>query len=247
MIDLRLGDCLDILPTLEAGSVDAVITDPPYSSGGAFRSDRNRSTADKYIGSGYVDDSKAFDRPDFSGDNKDQRAYLHWCAVWLWQCLRMTVRGGVCCMFTDWRQLPTTADAIQAGGWFWRGIAVWDKTEAARPQKGWFRNQCEYIVWGSHGAMTNDGECLPGVWRQSVLAEGKHHIAGKPVGIMRQILRICPPGGTILDPFMGSGTTGVACVKAGRNFIGIEIDPDYFEIAEKRIAEAQMQPRLEGL
>jgi len=52
---------------------------------------------------------------------------------------------------------------------------------------------------------------------------------------------------TILDPFMGSGTTGVACVKTGRNFIGIEIDPDYYAIAEKRIAEAQMQPVLEGL
>ena len=51
----------------------------------------------------------------------------------------------------------------------------------------------------------------------------------------------------ILDPFMGSGTTGVACVKTGRNFIGIEIDEGYFKIAEKRIAEAQMQPRLEGL
>jgi DNA modification methylase len=52
-------------------------------------------------------------------------------------------------------------------------------------------------------------------------------------------------GDTILDPFMGSGTTGVACVQTGRNFIGIEIDPTYFAIAEKRIAEAQMQPRLE--
>ena len=52
-------------------------------------------------------------------------------------------------------------------------------------------------------------------------------------------------GDTILDPFMGSGTTGVACVQTGRNFIGIEIDPDYFAIAERRIKEAQLQPRLE--
>jgi site-specific DNA-methyltransferase (adenine-specific) len=51
-------------------------------------------------------------------------------------------------------------------------------------------------------------------------------------------------GDTILDPFMGSGTTGVACVQTGRNFIGIEIEPKYFEIAEKRIAEAQLQMRL---
>lgn len=53
-----------------------------------------------------------------------------------------------------------------------------------------------------------------------------------------------PTGGVVLDPFMGSGTTGVACVRAGLNFIGIEIDPDYFAIAERRIKEAQMQMRL---
>jgi len=61
------------------------------------------------------------------------------------------------------------------------------------------------------------------------------------------IERATEPGQIILDPFMGSGTTGVACVQTGRNFIGIEIDADYFAIAERRIAEAQMQPPLEGL
>jgi len=65
---------------------------------------------------------------------------------------------------------------------------------------------------------------------------------------MEWLVRNCvPQSATVLDPFMGSGTTGVACVKTGRNFIGIEIDEGYFKIAEKRIAEAQMQPRLEGL
>jgi len=54
-------------------------------------------------------------------------------------------------------------------------------------------------------------------------------------------------GDTILDPFMGSGTTGVACVQTGRNFIGCEIDPTYFAIAEKRIKEAQEQLALEGI
>ena len=57
-------------------------------------------------------------------------------------------------------------------------------------------------------------------------------------------LSFLPEGCTVLDPFMGSGTTGVACVQTGRNFIGIEIDPTYYAIAEKRIAEAQMQPSL---
>ena len=69
------------------------------------------------------------------------------------------------------------------------------------------------------------------------------HPTEKPVDVIQAIIA-ANMGDTILDPFMGSGTTGVACVKTGRNFIGIEIDPTYYAIAEKRIAEAQLQTRL---
>ena len=72
------------------------------------------------------------------------------------------------------------------------------------------------------------------------------HPAQMPEGLAQQIIDICTKlGDTILDPFMGSGTTGVACVQTGRNFIGIEIDPTYFAIAERRIKEAQEQLKLE--
>ena len=72
------------------------------------------------------------------------------------------------------------------------------------------------------------------------------HPCSKPVGLMIELIkRYSSEGDTILDPFMGSGTTGVACVQTGRNFIGIEIDPTYFAIAERRIKEAEAQPRLE--
>lgn len=233
------GEALATLQTLPDASVDAVITDPPYSSGGNFRSDRMRPGKEKCEGSGYVNGAPPIDRPDFDGDNRDQRAYAYWCALWLGECLRIVKPGGACCLFTDWRQLPTTADALQSGGWVWRGIGVWDKTEAARPQRGCFRSQCEYVVWGSKGPLANEGECLPGVWRQSVIADPKHHVAGKPVPIMRGIVRICPPGGVILDCFMGSGTTGVACVREGRDFIGVEINQEYHAIACRRINEAK--------
>ena len=74
----------------------------------------------------------------------------------------------------------------------------------------------------------------------------REHPTQKPVALMAWIInQRTQPGDTILDPFMGSGTTGVACVQTGRNFIGIEIDPTYYAIAERRIAEAQAQPRLE--
>ncbi len=84
------------------------------------------------------------------------------------------------------------------------------------------------------------------VWEFPVVMgyEGKHPTE-KPLPLMQHIIETSTrEGDTILDPFMGSGTTGVACVQTGRNFIGIEIDEAYFDIAERRIAEAQMQPRL---
>jgi DNA modification methylase len=71
------------------------------------------------------------------------------------------------------------------------------------------------------------------------------HPTQKPLRLIREIIEtITQPGDLVLDPFMGSGTTGVACVRTGRRFIGIEIDPGYFAIAQRRIAEAQLQPSL---
>ena len=75
-------------------------------------------------------------------------------------------------------------------------------------------------------------------------AEPKQHPTQKPVALMQWCLGFLPDAETILDPFMGSGTTGVACVKLGRKFTGIELDPDYFDIACKRIEEAYRQPDM---
>ncbi len=77
------------------------------------------------------------------------------------------------------------------------------------------------------------------------IREDKEHPTQKPIALMKWIINnYTQPGSTILDPFMGSGTTGVACAQTGRNFIGIEIDPGYFEIAQRRIHDAEQQPLL---
>lgn len=84
-----------------------------------------------------------------------------------------------------------------------------------------------------------------GMIRASEQNEPRVHSTQKPVWVMKWIIeRYTKPGDTVLDPFMGSGTTGIACIKTGRNFIGCEISPEYFAIAKRRIAEAQMQPML---
>lgn len=232
------GDSLAMLAALPDASVDAVITDPPYSSGGMMRGDRQQSTVSKYV---TTQNTQRDELIDFSGDTRDQRAYAYWCALWMGEALRITKPGGAFLTFTDWRQLPATTDAIQAGGWVWRGVVPWWKP-AGRPTQGRFANSCEYVVWGSNGAralLALDGKALPGFYQANSPREGREHITQKPLSVMRELVKICPPGGTVLDPFMGSGTTGVAAVAEGRDFIGAEMVTDYQVIAERRIREAQ--------
>ncbi len=176
---------------------------------------------------------------DFAGDNRDQRGLLAWSSLWLAECLRLTEPGGCLLMFTDWRQLPLFTDAVQAGGWVWRGIVPWDKTEAARPQKGWFRAQCEYVITASKGSMGKEqerpGPCLPRYFRQSVQASEKLHATGKPVPLMRELLKVVRPGGRILDPFMGSGSTLLAAFENGLEADGIEMVAEIHSIACSRM------------
>ena len=128
---LLKGDALSVLPTLEAGSFDALITDPPYASGGLTASARQKAPSQKYCGEGL--------HADFAGDERDQRSHLRWMTMWLAECSRLLKDGAPVCLFTDWRQLPLTTDALQCAGFTWRGITVWDKTEGVRPQLGRFR------------------------------------------------------------------------------------------------------------
>src|SRR5690606_8165167 len=106
------------------------------------------------------------------------------CTLWLTEAARVLKNGAPACLFTDWRQLPTTTDVMQAAGLVWRGIVPWDKTEAVRPQLGRFRAQAEYVVWGSKGPMPLDRGgigALPGAYTERVDPGEKYHMTGKPV------------------------------------------------------------------
>ena len=128
-INLRQGDCVELLRELPDASVDCVLTDPPYASGGICLRDRQRRVSEKYQNS---ETKKSY--PEFFGDAKDQRGWLAWAQLWLAQCWRVAREGAPLLMFTDWRQLPTMTDAIQAAGWSWLGIIAWNK-RSCRPQK----------------------------------------------------------------------------------------------------------------
>jgi len=206
---LILGDCLEVLPTLEPGSVDAVVTDPPYGIGAHAGTGKYGRTK---WGFGEV---AAWDNSSPSGNT----------IASVTSCARHTIVWGM-----NYFDLPPT-----------RKYLVWDKGAGF---KGRDFAECE-LAWCSW-----DGNAV--IFHRDPLAKrdyiGKQHPTQKPVALMEWCLSLLPsPSSTILDPFMGSGTTGVACVRTGRKFIGIEKEPKYFEIAKRRIQEAyESQALLAG-
>jgi len=234
---LYQGDALRLLQNLDK-TVDAVITDPPYSSGGSYRGDRAQTALSKYVRS---ESQAAGYYQDFTGDNRDQRSFLAWCSLWLSSAFQSCKPGAVLCCFSDWRQVPILTDAIQCGGWTWRNLATWWKP-GCRMQRGRFSSSAEYVIYGTAGPHNGDGESSP----QNVFScptmeiDEKTHIAEKPIAVVQWAMSVARREGIVLDPFLGSGTTGVAAVKSGRSFIGCEISPVYFDIARDRI-EAEMR------
>jgi site-specific DNA-methyltransferase (adenine-specific) len=225
-VDLRCGDCLELMKGIPDGSVDAVITDPPYSektkAGARTRND------DRHGGDNFVT---------FSVTLSELKSRLD-------ECGRLC-RGWFVAS-VDWRHGIELETNPPVGMRFIRAGA-WVKTNSApqftgdRPAPGW---EFIAILHSVNTTLSWNGGGSRAVW-QSSIENNNGHPTPKPLALMMQwISEFTNPGDTVLDPFMGSGTTGVACVKLGRNFIGMEISPDYFKIAEKRIAEAQAQLRM---
>lgn len=204
---LYLADCADVLPTLETGSVDAVVTDPPYGIGYEHRKVTSGKWTTKHHNIPIVGDDKPF----------DPSPWLTFQEVILW--------GG-----------NHYASRLPSGGWF-----VWDKRRGVEDVK--FSMSDGELAW------TNTTKSLRifrhlwfGLARGSEVGE-HYHPTQKPVALMQWCLGFVDSD-TILDPYMGSGTTGVACMRLGRKFVGVEIDHAYFAIAASRIAKAAEEPPL---
>ena len=120
---------------------------------------------------------------------------------------------------------------------------MWDKEDMALGNG--FRNQHELILHAAKGVPKVHHRGTANVLRCKRVSASDDHPTEKPVGIMERLISVVSGSGeTILDPFMGSGTTGVAAVKNNRDFIGIEVDPAFFDIACRRIEDAQRQQRM---
>jgi site-specific DNA-methyltransferase (adenine-specific) len=118
-----------------------------------------------------------------------------------------------------------------------KGVVVWDKTAGSRPVKGGFNLQTEFILWGRKGSGAPPLHAH-GVITAATLTK-KQHITQKPVKVIEHILQVVPKGGKVLDPFAGVATTGVACLKNGYSFTGVEVVAEYFEIGCRRLKETE--------
>lgn len=219
---LYCADCRDVLPTL--GKVHAVVTDPPYSSGGFQESGKSGGS----IGtrSGEV----------IALDNLSTRGYQR-----LMREVLLSARAAdEAYIFCDWKMWQHTCDALEDAGFRVRNMLVWDKLQMGMGLP--WRNQHELIAYGKKRpakSITGKHGNVLGVPRTG----NPNHPTEKPVELMRIFMENSAMQ-SLVDPFMGSGTTGVAAVQMGRKFIGIEREPKYFDIACKRIEEAQRQADL---
>ena len=212
---LILGDCLEVMPTL--GRVDAVVTDPPYGIGyspGGGGGGIRRKDGSRY--------DKRFTGKDLViGDDQpfDPAPFI--------ALGRPTIM---------WGGNHFASRLPDSKAWL-----IWDK------RRGTTTNDFAdvEIAWSN---LQTPARCLPHLWngmlRDSEKAIPRVHATQKPIIVMEWCLGFLPDAKTILDPFMGSGTTLVACQKLGRHGIGIEIDKDYWEIACRRVEEAARQPDL---
>ena len=157
---------------------------------------------------------------------------------------RLLKEGGYFFSFIDWRMLPALSDAIQIADLAWRGAIVWDKGGGARPMDGGFRQRCEFILWGTKGKVIPNGIYQQGYIQSYLHNSKKQHATQKPLEVLKHLLAVVPKGGVVLDCFAGSGSTGVACVELGLNFMGVEKSSEYAKIAQQNLKQALARPIL---
>ncbi|MCL2556866.1 MAG: site-specific DNA-methyltransferase [Treponema sp.] len=218
--ELYLGDCMEILPTL--GKVDAVITDPPYSINGGGASIAGMSVEDAF----------------------DVQFYRAWFCEMLSLLEEATTAAAAIWATIDWRGCHAIEQAAVKSKFRMAGVGVWDRGGLGMGYA--LRKTYENFVVLVREEWRRLKTDEPDVWRHEWYPSNrKHgHQAEKPAALMKRAISLIG-GQTILDPFMGSGTTGVACAELGRKFVGVEIDERYFDIACKRIEAAQAQGRLD--
>jgi site-specific DNA-methyltransferase (adenine-specific) len=214
-VKLMMGDCLDRMSEIPDGSVDMVLTDPPY--GMDYQSNR-RTATDRFA--------------KISNDTG-----LDWLEKFASECHRVLSNNSAAYVFCSWHKIDVFKRAFEAH-FKLKNLVVWVKNNhGSGDLSGAYAPKHEFVLYMHKGrSLFRNGRTPDVVMADKVSGSKMVHPTEKPIPLLEKfIVNNSDAGNTIFDPFMGSGTTGVACVNTGRNFIGIELDPDYFKIAEGRI------------
>lgn len=246
------GDCISVLNSLPAESVDVVFADPPYflSNGGSTCRSGKRTSVDK----------GAWDR---SQGVEQNHAFNH---QWLAACRRVLRPNGTIWVSGTSHVIYSVGYAMQQQQFKQLNEIVWEKPNPP-PNLScrYFTHSTETVLWAARDRKSrhffdydrmrelNDGKQMKTVWRMTApgnkeKTHGKHPTQ-KPVALLERLLQAsCPSGGVVLDPFNGSGTTGVAAVTLGHSYIGIDLETEYLELTRARLVEAapdlQARPAL---
>ena len=232
--DLRKGDCLELMKNIPDGTVDLIVTSPPYnlrnSSGNGMKDGRGGKWSNAALIRGYSTHS----------DNMPHEEYVAWQRACLAEMMRVIPDTGAIFYNHKWRVqkglIQDRRDIVD--GFPVRQIIIWRRNGGINFNRGYFLPTYEvvYLIAKPKFVLAEKANAIGDVW--DIPQERKNeHPAPFPVELADRIIR-STTAQTVLDPFMGSGTTGVACANTNRRFIGIEIDGGYFETAQHRIEQA---------
>lgn len=224
MINLLKGDCIQLIETLEDESIDAIITDPPYNIA--------KENNFKSMGRAGID---------FGEWDKDFDT-----VKWIEKTISKVKKGGNIVIFADMRQFSPYITKLEELGCTFKDVIRMEKSNPIpRNRDRRFIFDTEYALYfvknGDKWTFNRlDENYERPLIKTSVTPKsqkiGKGHPTQKPLYAMEWLIeRLTNKGDVILDPFMGSGTTGVACQKLNRDFIGCELSDEYFKMAQKRL------------
>ena len=221
MVDLRLGDCLELMKDIPDGSIDLVLTDPPYGMG--FKSNYRK---EKY------------------NEIRNDKS-LEWLEKYVGECFRILKDNTAVYFFCSWHNIDVFKQAIEKKFKI-KNILIWEKNNTSMGDlKGSYAPKYEMIIFAHKGRKLLNGFRYADIIKANRTGN-KLHPTEKPVDLLELFVKNSSgENEVVFDGFMGSGSCGVACVNTNRRFIGIELDEGYFEIAKKRIEEAQAQSRIE--
>jgi DNA modification methylase len=229
------GDSLQVMQQLPAGSIDSVITDPPYCSGAATEVGRGSATHQ-----GLRSETMRSGRFEwFDADNMTTSGLVWFLRSMAVEADRLLKPTGSLLAFCDWRMAFSIGPAMESAGFRMRNLIVWDKGSFGCGCG--FRPQHELVLHLTRRAPDFFAADVGNVIRSKrVRSSEREHPAEKPVELIRDLVRVVtPPGGIVLDPCAGSGAILLAAVAEARRAIGIDKDANYVGVMNKRTERAQ--------